>query len=205
MINSFANLTLWLSLDYNGDGSWILYGMLAQSLVIIHDGSYTKEVSPHISFTATVIYCTNAKAGCKCTWAKQSTSAGSYRGEILGGALTQLILNAAASKCHVGIPLVVVDCNSNGVVSHGKEPLHPYPTNQLQAEILCIFKNFVATHPFHVQYKYVQSHANDTKRWQDCLLKEQINIKVDSLAKKTLKAAISTGKCIESAFPNEQI
>jgi hypothetical protein len=33
---------------------------------------------------------------------------------------------------------------------------------------------------------------------------EQINIKVDSLAKKALKAAHSTGKCIKSAFPNEQ-
>jgi hypothetical protein len=34
---------------------------------------------------------------------------------------------------------------------------------------------------------------------------ERINIKVDSLAKIALKTAHSTGKCIESAFPNEQI
>jgi hypothetical protein len=51
----------------------------------------------------------------------------------------------------------------------------------------------------------VQSHAGDTKRLQDCSLKEKINIKVDSLAKKALMAAHSTGKCIKSAFPNEQI
>jgi hypothetical protein len=37
------------------------------------------------------------------------------------------------------------------------------------------------------------------------LLKEQINIKVNSLAKKALMVAHSTGKCIKSAFPNEQI
>jgi hypothetical protein len=35
MIKSFANQTLWISLDYNWDSSWILDGMLAQSLVII--------------------------------------------------------------------------------------------------------------------------------------------------------------------------
>jgi hypothetical protein len=29
VIKSFANQSLWLSLDYDGDGSWILYGMLA--------------------------------------------------------------------------------------------------------------------------------------------------------------------------------
>ncbi len=101
--------------------------------------------------------------------------------------------------------LVVVDCNNNWVVSHGNGPLHPFPTNQSQANILCIFKNLVAAQLFCVQYKYIQSHGNNTKRWQECLLKEQINIKVDSLAKKALKAAHSTGECIESAFPNEQI
>jgi hypothetical protein len=62
VIKSFANQTLWFSLDYNGDGSWILDGMLAQSLVIIHDGLYMKELSLYISSAATVIYCTIAKA-----------------------------------------------------------------------------------------------------------------------------------------------
>ncbi len=92
-----------------------------------------------------------------------------------------------------------------GLFPMGMEPPYPFPTNQSQADILCVFKNLVAAQPFCVWYKYVQSHADDTKRWQDCLLKEQINIKVDSLAKKALMAAHSIGKCIKSAFPNEQI
>jgi hypothetical protein len=45
----FTNQSLWVSLDYNGDGSWILSGMLVQSLIIIHDGSYMKEISPDIA------------------------------------------------------------------------------------------------------------------------------------------------------------
>jgi hypothetical protein len=150
VIKSFTNQSLWLSLDYNGDGSWILDGMLAQSLVIIHDGSYMKEVSTHTSLAATMIYCRITKALCKCTWAKQSASAGSYRGKILGWVMMQLILNAAASKCHDAIPLVVVDCDNNGVVSHRNEPLCPFSTNQSQADILCIFKNLVAAQPFRV-------------------------------------------------------
>ncbi len=47
VIKTFANQSLWLSLDYNGDSSWILDGMFAQSLVIIHDGSYMKELLPN--------------------------------------------------------------------------------------------------------------------------------------------------------------
>ncbi len=35
-IKNMTNQTLWLLLDYDGDDSWMLNGMLAQSLVIIH-------------------------------------------------------------------------------------------------------------------------------------------------------------------------
>jgi hypothetical protein len=51
----------------------------------------------------------------------------------------------------------------------------------------------------------VQSHADKTKKWQDCTLKGQINIKVDRLAKKALKAAHWTGQFIGGTFPYEQI
>jgi hypothetical protein len=121
--------------------------------------------------------------------------------------MTQLILNAAASTYPDTIPPVVVDCDNNGVVSHGNNPLLSLPTNQSQADILWVFKNLVSIQPFCIRYKNVQSHADDTKRWQDCTLKLKIriNIKVDSLAKKALKAAHSTGKFINSSFPNEQL
>jgi hypothetical protein len=61
VIKGFANQSLWASLEYNGGGSWILNGMLAQSLVIIHDGSYMRDLSPCISSAATMIYCMIAK------------------------------------------------------------------------------------------------------------------------------------------------
>jgi hypothetical protein len=62
VIKSFANQTLWISLDYDRDGSWILNGMLAQSIGIIHDGSYMRELFPYISSAVTMIYCTITKA-----------------------------------------------------------------------------------------------------------------------------------------------
>jgi hypothetical protein len=47
--------------------------------------------------------------------------------------------------------------------------------------------------------------VDNSKKWQDCTLKEQTNIKVDALAKKSLKAAHSTDEFIESNFPNEEV
>jgi hypothetical protein len=46
VIKGFANQSLCASLEYNWDSSWILDGMLAQSLVIIHDESYMRDLSP---------------------------------------------------------------------------------------------------------------------------------------------------------------
>ncbi len=77
-LRSYGNKTLWKSLDYDGDGSWILVGMINRSPIIIQDGSYMKEISPWISSAATMIYCTIAKKRCKCTWAEKSETAGSY-------------------------------------------------------------------------------------------------------------------------------
>ncbi len=83
-LRSYGNKSLWRLLDYDGDGSWILEGMWNRSLIIIHDGSYMKKISPLISSVATMTYCTVAKKQFKCTWAEKSESVGSYQGEILG-------------------------------------------------------------------------------------------------------------------------
>ena len=128
-LRSYGNESLWWSLDYDRDGSWILEGMLNRSLIIIHDGSYMKEISPLISSVATMIYCTIAKKQCKCTWAEKSESAGSYQGETLGGIMTHLILKAAATGYKGKIPSARADCNNNGIVTHRNTPLILLPTN----------------------------------------------------------------------------
>ena len=109
-LKSNGNGTLWESLDYDGDGSWILEGMINRSLIIIHDGSYMKEVSPFISAAATMIYCTKAKKRCKCTWAEKSESAGSYRGERLGGIMSYfsgLLQEVTKKESHVAERTVI--------------------------------------------------------------------------------------------------
>ena len=72
-----------------------------------------KEISPSISAVATMIYCTITKKRCKCMWAEKSEAAGSYRGEILGGIMTQLLLRAAARGYKEKIPCVGADCDNN--------------------------------------------------------------------------------------------
>jgi hypothetical protein len=119
--------------------------------------------------------------------------------------MTRLILQAAEAGYQGSIPRVGADCDNNRVVIHGNSPNTLLSTNQTQADLLRVFKNLVAMQKFPIKYKYVQSHADNLKKWKDCSLKERINIKIDSLAKKALRAAHSTGEFTTSTFPHEQV
>jgi hypothetical protein len=121
-IRSYGNPSIWRNLHCHGDGSWIWQGLCSGSLVIVHDGSYMKEVSLVVCSAAILIYCKLTGSSCKCTIAEKSPSAGSYRGEILGTILTQLILRAAVQG-HMGLyPVIIEDCDNDRVVKHGNAP-----------------------------------------------------------------------------------
>ena len=162
-----------------------------------------KEISPCISSAAIMIYCKKTRKVCKCTIAEQSQSAGSYRGEILGGIVTQLILHAAVQGRMGPYPLTFEDCNNDGVVKHGNKPFRPLSSTQTNADVLQIMKRLILDHPFSLKFLYVASHSDDTKQWKECTLKERINIKVDHLAKKALLAAHASNQFFDGSFPLE--
>jgi hypothetical protein len=51
----------------------------------------------------------------------------------------------------------------------------------------------------------MQLCPDETKKWHDCSMMEGINIKVDRVTKKALKAAQCTRQFIKGSFPYEQI
>jgi hypothetical protein len=106
------------------------------SLVIIHGGSYMKEVSPDLCSAAIMIYCTSTSSLCKCTIAEKTASAGSYRGEILGVILAQLFLHAVVQGRMGPYPVAAIDCDNLGMVRHGNKPRRPLSTTQSQADVL---------------------------------------------------------------------
>jgi hypothetical protein len=202
-IGAYGNKSLWKNLRCDGDGSWINNGICTGSLVIIHDGLFMREISPYTLSAAVMIYCKTTKKVCKCTIAEQSQSAGSYRGEILGGVVTQLILCATVQGRMGPYPLTFEDCKNDGVVKHGNTPFRPLSSTQSNADVLRIMKCMILDHPFCLKFLYVASHSNDTKKWEECSLKERINIKVDHLAKKALLAAHTSNQYFDGVFPLE--
>ena len=88
VIRGYDNQTLWDNFDCDGDGSWITNGLINGTLVAVHDGSYMKEVNPHVCSAAFMIRCNATGLRAKGLVAEWSESADNYRAEILGGIMT---------------------------------------------------------------------------------------------------------------------
>jgi hypothetical protein len=134
IIKNDSNQSLWRTLKCDGDGSWISRGLLSGSLLVAHDGSYQKEISTEVCSAAVMIFCTKTRKTCTCTIAEHSPSASSYRGEILGAIITQLILRAAPMGIIGPFPVLYEDCDNNGVVLHGNKFMKPLPTTTTQKQ-----------------------------------------------------------------------
>jgi hypothetical protein len=152
-----------------------------------------KEVSLHISSAAEMILCTLTGCTCKCTIAEYSADAGSYRGDILGAILAQLILCTAVQGQMGPYPIITEDCDYKGFIRHGNKPHRPLSMNQTHTNVLQLLKEYIAKQPFILKLLYVVSHTDDIKSLRECSIKEKKNIKVDHLAKKALKCAHATG------------
>jgi hypothetical protein len=202
-IRSYGNPSIWKNLQCYGNGSWIWQGLCSRSLVIVHDGLYMKEISPFVRSATIIIHCITTGSLYKCTIAENTLYAGSYHSKILGIILTQLILIAAVQGRMGPYPVVIEDCNNKGVIKHGNTPYWPITTTQTQSDVLHVMKQYVIAQSFKLKFSYVASHCDDSKSWANCTLKERINIKVDSLAKKALICAHATNDYFDGIFPEE--
>jgi hypothetical protein len=167
------NPSLWQNLQCDGDGTWIWEGLCMGSLVIIHDGSYMKKVSQYVCSAAVMIYCTQRGSVCKCTITEKSEAARSYRGKILGAIITQFILRAAVQGKMGPYPIILEDCDNLGIVQHGHTPRRLLSTTQTHTDLLRVLKHYIVKQPFLLKFLHVASHADDTKTWESCSLKEK--------------------------------
>jgi len=138
------NPSMWNNLKCNGNGTWIYDGLCMGLLIVVHDGSYMREVSASVSAAAIMILCTVTGSICTCTIAEHSASTSSYRGEILGAIITQLILWAAVTRKIGPFPAMTEDCDNNGVVLHGNSPFRALSSTQTQADVLRIMKRLIS-------------------------------------------------------------
>ena len=99
-----------------------------------------------------MIFCSHTKCQAKGVVAEWSENADNYQAEILGGILIQLVLRAASQTPNSVYEPVDIDCDNQGVVTHGNTSTCVLKAKQQQADILHSFKKLVTENTFHSDF-----------------------------------------------------
>ena len=93
---------MWDNLQITGDIGWIAEAIADNTLLAITNGSYMKELYPHLNSAAFVLECAKGRGWLMGLFTEHTKDACSYRGELLGLMGIHVIL-LAVNECTPGI------------------------------------------------------------------------------------------------------
>ena len=111
--------------------------------------------------------------------AEESESASSYRGEILGEVLAQLILRVATVGTACSNCVVEIYCGDKGVLCHGQDRDMRMKENQAQADGLWSMKKLTQANAVGIEHVWVKAHV-DKKKGRPRTMKQVHNDMVES-------------------------
>ena len=92
-----------------------------------------------------------------------------------------------------------------GVVGHGREFWCSLQENQLQADVLCIFKKLLTIAPVRVMMHHIYAHQNRNLCFDQLNNMEQANVLADNLAAEDLLSSVTTGRFISVTLPFKDV
>jgi hypothetical protein len=204
VLKSYGDNTWWKIMHCDEDGEWIRRAIRMGTLVISHDGSYMPDTSSTVSGAGILTHCTSTGNSLKIGLAEKSESASSYRGEILGGILAQLILRAATGGTACKNCEVKVHCDNRGVLSHGRDKDMRLKENQSQADALMCMKKLTRSNAAGTKHVWAKAHVKK-ERGKRKTMSQEHNDMDDELAKISLRLGVETGCFAASELPLEDV
>ena len=185
-----------------GDTSWLEEAIAANSLMAVTDGSYVKEIYPHINSAAFVFECTQGRGRLWGSFVEHTPDAGSYRGELLGLMAIHLILRGVSvvSPNLTGSVLILSDCL--GALKKVSE-LPPYriPTKCSHSDILKNIMVNCSDLGFSLTYSHVKAHQDDGSAYGSLSRDAQLNCQMDYHAKRAIHEANGPQDIPNRRFP----
>jgi hypothetical protein len=195
---------MWDNLLIRGEVSWLVELIADNSLVVVTNGSYMKEVYPNINSAAFIFECTKGRVWLWGSFVEHIPDAGSYQGEFLGLMAIHLIFRGVneSSPNLTGLVHILLDCLS-GLNKVKDLPLYRIPTKCSHSDIL---KNIMANCSnlsFLQVFSHVKTHQDDGRKYGDLLCEAQLDCQMDYLAKKAIHKAPPTQNAATQHFPLE--
>ncbi len=178
---------LWETMTIVGGMEWIAQAITAGSLVAVTDGSYIRQLYPHLCSAAFILECSYARGRLVGLFKEASKAANAYRGELLGLMAIHLIL-VSINRVHKslsGSAKVVSNC-LGALQRVTNLPPYRIPSRCKYSDIL---KNILVNCrdlTFSINYSHVKAHQDNMTPFEKLSRSSQLNCICDHLAKQRL-------------------
>ncbi len=184
VLKLWGNTWLWDSMNVSGGTDWIHLSIREGTLVAVTDGSFIRELYPHLCSAAFVFECRKGHGRITGSFSEGSAVANAYQGELLGLMAIHLLL-LSVNKIHPelkGSMEIISDClGALNRVSY----LPPYriPSRCRHSDILKTILINCRDLSFNTHYSHIKAHQDDQQSFQNLSRKAQLNCICDHAAK----------------------
>ena len=177
------------------DVSWMISALKSGSLVAVTDGSYDRQRNPYICAAGWIIMDITTGSRLSGSFSEYSTSASSYRGELLGLCAINVILLALSRTGKISSrPPITVWCDNKGAINRASDCSRRIKSGRPCADILRTLRSIRQELPLTATFCHVKSHMDDTLSWEQLTLEQQLNCDCDALAKASVSRALDKAR-----------
>ena len=181
---------MWDNLVLADELDWLGEAIQSGSLMAVTDGSYKKDVRSDICGAGWVIFCTNTGKWVSGSFAERSSSANSYRGELLGMLAINLFLLAYEEYHNVHGAVHDVFCDNKGAVFTFSKSDMRISSGSKHGDIRRVLRTVRMKMKTSTTPRHVKAHQDDFVDRSTLSLPAQLNCFCDDLAKRAVNAAI---------------
>ena len=197
---------MWDNLQWIEDDDWIATAIAEGTCIAVTDGSYMKDLYPHIHLATVVLECTKGRGRVWCLLLEASQVACSHCGELIGLMAIHLIL-LAINEVNPGLEgSVHIYSDCLGALEKVKNlPPSRIPSRLAHSDVLKNILVNCSKFSFDQFYLHVLAHQDDKEDCQDLTIPSQLNVNMDFNAKQALLDLQPTNLSHQRAFPLEPV
>jgi hypothetical protein len=194
-VKSWGGLWMWEMIfpdvGLGFDVTWMISALRAGNLICVTDGSYDRQRSPNVCAAGWIIMDTATGSRLAGSFSEYSSSASSYRGELLGLCAINVVLLALSIVGNIdNRPQVTVWCDNKGAVNRASDQSRRIKCGRPCADILRLLRSIRQELHLSASYIHVKAHMDDKLRWEQLSLEQQLNCHCDTLAKSAVSRSL---------------
>ena len=194
---SWGGRWMWEGIDVSQETrtnlTWMVEGMVNNTLIWVTDGSYDRNRATDLSGVGWVIFCTASARRLTGSFWEKSSSASSYRAEMLGLCALHLLARALAEFYKIEKWDATICCDNERALECSNLHQQRIKPSAKCADIRRSFRSTKQAFSGRFKYDHVYGHMDDHLLWHQLSLKQQLNCVCDTLAKRAVTEAIRRG------------